>query len=79
MGTSTENDQNFEHSTEVKSIYDICLKEILDDRKLKTRQPALNGFFKKKADHYLENETQPINQNTMLAFTHYTYVTMNFK
>jgi hypothetical protein len=58
MDTVTENDPNFECSTEVKSIYDVLLKEILEERKLKARQPALNGFFKNKVDHYLKNETQ---------------------
>jgi ribosomal protein S13 len=57
----TENDPNFERSTKVKrGVLDIsCYKEMHHEKKLWARQSTLDAFFKKKADNYMVDETQP--------------------
>jgi type II secretory pathway predicted ATPase ExeA len=57
-----ENNPNFERSTKVKrSVLDVisCYKEMHHEKKLQARQSPLDAFFKKKADNYMVDKTQP--------------------
>jgi hypothetical protein len=59
MDIVTENDPNFEYSTEVRrDLYDMisCYKEMLRERKLQAKELTLCTFLKKKADNSSGNE-----------------------